>query len=103
MADGVALQELFTDVCSTLARAGFDVASASAAEGTGLKVRQEQDAVVVGWLPSPELDPVGRQVAEYEGIRAALRQALLEILTQAGYAVQADRHSGEVRIKPVES
>ncbi|MFD5714100.1 hypothetical protein ACFWHW_27635 [Streptomyces pharetrae] len=70
------------------------------AKGAGLRVRQEPDAVVVGWVPADQLDPAGRMDAEYEGIRTALRQALLEILTQAGFSVQADRSSGEVRVRP---
>lgn len=46
-----------------------------------------------------ELDPAGREDAEFEGIRAALRSALLAILTQAGHAVHVDRESGEVRVR----
>ncbi|MGA5900253.1 hypothetical protein [Streptomyces venetus] len=99
MADEAALQGLFDDVCQTLAHAGFDIASASAGDQTGLRVRREPDAVAVGWVPTGELDPAGRD-AEYEGIPTALRQALLEILTQAGYVVQADRSNGEVRVLP---
>ncbi|AIS02213.1 hypothetical protein [Streptomyces glaucescens] len=100
MSDEVFLQTLFDDVCQTLSRAGFDIASASAEEGAGLRVRKESGAVIVGWVPADQLDPAGRMDAEYEGIRTALRQALLEILTQAGFAVQADRSSGEVRVEP---
>ncbi|QYX75698.1 hypothetical protein [Streptomyces akebiae] len=88
-------ETLFTDVCQTLARAGFDIASAQSGEGTGLRIRQEGDFVVVSWVPSSELDPVNRQDAEYEGIRAALRQALTEILTQAGYVAQPNEDSTE--------
>ncbi|MGW2492422.1 hypothetical protein ACWCV9_35165 [Streptomyces sp. NPDC001606] len=91
---------LFAEVCGTLARAGFDVASVSAQDGTGLRVRQEADAVTVRWVPAAQLDPVGRPDAEFEGIRAVLRQALLEILTQAGYVAQADPSRGEVRVLP---
>ncbi|MFD5711412.1 hypothetical protein ACFWHW_13610 [Streptomyces pharetrae] len=98
MSDEILLQNLLGDVCQTLSRAGFDIASASAEEGAGLRVRQEPDAVVVGWVPADQLDPAGRMDAEYEGIRTALRQALLEILTQAGFSAQADRSSGEVRV-----
>ncbi|WP_189152274.1 hypothetical protein [Streptomyces lacrimifluminis] len=50
-------------------------------------------------MPGIELDPAGRDDAEFEGIRAALRSALLAILTQAGHAVQVDRESGEVRVR----
>ncbi|GAA3917253.1 hypothetical protein GCM10023084_80290 [Streptomyces lacrimifluminis] len=53
----------------------------------------------MGWVPGIELDPAGRDDAEFEGIRAALRSALLAILTQAGHAVQVDRESGEVRVR----
>jgi hypothetical protein len=95
-----AVELLFVDVCRTLARAGFDIASVNAGEGTGLRVHREPDAVIVRWVPGQELDPAGRQDAEYEGIRGALRQALWEILTQAGYAVRADHPSGEVRVMP---
>jgi hypothetical protein len=56
------------------------------------------DSVMVGWVPGSELDPAGRENADFEGIRAALRSALLAILTQAGHAVQVDRRSGEVRV-----
>ncbi|MEW2400007.1 hypothetical protein [Streptomyces sp. NPDC046862] len=100
MADETALQNLFEDVCQTLAHAGFDIASTNADDRTGLRVHREPDAVSVGWVPTGELDPAGRRDADYEGIRTALRQALLEILTQAGYAVQADRSNGEVRVMP---
>ncbi|MGW2639017.1 hypothetical protein [Streptomyces sp. NPDC001348] len=99
MSDEALLRALFSDVCRTLARAGFDIASASATEGTGLRVRRELDAVIVGWAPADELDPAGRADTEYEGMRAALRHALLETLTRAGFAVQADRSSGEVRVR----
>jgi hypothetical protein len=81
-------------------RTGFDIASASAEEGAGLRVRQEPDAVVVGWVPADQLEPAGRRDAAYEGIRAALRQALLDILTQAGFFVLADRSIGEMRVLP---
>ncbi|GHE57960.1 hypothetical protein GCM10018785_28910 [Streptomyces longispororuber] len=100
MSDGVALQTLFADVCRTLAGAGFDVTSARAEEGVGLRVRQESDAVTVSWVPAQELDPARRVDAEYAGIRAALRQALLETLTQAGFQVKADPSKGEVRVRP---
>jgi hypothetical protein len=100
VSDEVILQKLFDDVCQTLSRAGFDIASVNAEEDAGLRVRQEPDAVVVGWVPADQLDPAGRMDAEYEGIRTALRQALLEILTQAGFSVQADRSNGEVRVQP---
>lgn len=95
-----AVDLLFDDVCRTLARVGFDIASVNADEGTGLRVRREPGAVIVGWMPGQELDPAGRRDAEYEGIRGALRKALWEILTQAGYTVQIDRPSGEVRVTP---
>lgn len=94
-----AVEELLAQVCRTLARAGFDVASAGGESGTGLRVRRTADAVMVGWVPDSELDPAGREDAEYEGIRAALRSALLAILTQAGHAVQVNRDSGEVRVR----
>ncbi|NYV73317.1 hypothetical protein [Streptomyces sp. UH6] len=95
--DGVP-QTLFADVCQTLARAGFDIASASAGQATGLRVGREQDAVIVSWVPADELDPAGRTDASYEGIRSALQRALQEILTQAGYGVEADRTAGYVRV-----
>jgi hypothetical protein len=91
-------ENLFAQVCRSLARAGFDIATADAEEGTGLRVRQEQEAVVVGWVPAAELDPAGRADAEYEGIRAALRQALMETLTRAGHAVETDASRGEIRV-----
>ncbi|MGI5485159.1 hypothetical protein [Streptomyces lavendofoliae] len=85
----------------TLARAGFSITSVlTEGEGTGLRVRQATDAVVVTWVAGSVLDPAGRQDADYEGIRAALRHALVEILTQAGHAVQVDRATGEVRVQP---
>lgn len=71
---------LLADVCRTLARAGFDVAAAGDDDSPGLRVRQETDSVRVAWVPGSDLDPAGRQDAEYEGIRAALRHALLAIL-----------------------
>jgi hypothetical protein len=83
----------------TLARAGFDVASAGDEGSPGLRVRRDTDSVLVGWVPGSELDPAGREDAEFEGIRAVLWSALLAILTQAGHAVQVDRASGEVRIR----
>jgi hypothetical protein len=89
------MDSLFADVCRTLAGAGFDIVSASTRQGTGLRVSPNHDAVTVTWLPEA-LDPAGRANADYEGIRAALRRALLEVLTQAGYAVQADGAGGEV-------
>ncbi|MFE5220264.1 MULTISPECIES: hypothetical protein [unclassified Streptomyces] len=94
------LKVLFTQVCDTLARSGLDVASVGDGDGTGLRVRQEAEAVAVGWVPTAELDPVGRPDADFEGIRSALRQALLEILSQVGYVVQADPPRGEVRVLP---
>ncbi|GHB33809.1 hypothetical protein [Streptomyces chryseus] len=94
-----AAQKLLADVCATLARAGFDVASAGEDGSCGLRVRRETDSVMVGWVPASELDPSGREDAEFEGIRAALRSALLAILTQAGHGVQVDRASGEVRVR----
>ncbi|MET8578900.1 hypothetical protein [Streptomyces sp. NPDC005012] len=97
---GENLEGLFAEVCRTLASAGFDVASVSAEERAGLRVREERGAVVVGWVPAAELDPAGRPDAEYEGIRAALRQALLEILVGAGHNVEVDLVHGEVRVMP---
>jgi hypothetical protein len=94
-----AVEKLLADVCGTLTRAGFDVASAGDEGSPGLRVRRETDSVLVGWVPGSELDPAGREDAEFEGIRAALRSALLAILTQAGHAVQVDRASDEVRIR----
>ncbi|WP_073906915.1 hypothetical protein [Streptomyces sp. CB00455] len=93
-----AAEKLLADVCGTLARAGFDVASASEEGSPGLRVRRDADSVMVGWVPGSELDPAGRHDADFEGICAALRSALLAILTQAGHAVQVDRDSGEVRV-----
>ncbi|MFI8194820.1 hypothetical protein ACIF8T_40040 [Streptomyces sp. NPDC085946] len=94
-----AVGRLFAEVCGTLARAGFDVAAAGREDAPGLWVRKGNDAVGVSWAPSTE-DPLGQKAAESEGVRAALRQALLEILTQAGYTVQLDRAAGEVRVLP---
>jgi hypothetical protein len=93
------LEKLLADVCGELARAGFDVASADDEGSPGLRVRRETDSVLVGWAPGRELDPAGREYAEFEGIRAALRSALLAILMQAGRAVQVDRETGEVRVR----
>ena len=93
------VEKLLAAVCETLVCAGFDVASAGDEGSPGLRVRRETDSVMVGWVPGSELDPAGREDAEYEGIRAALRSALLAILTQAGHAVQVDRDSGEVRVR----
>lgn len=87
-------------MCSTLSRAGFDVALVSAEDGPGLRVRQEPGAVVVGWVPASELDPAGRSDAEYEGIRAALCHALRETLAAAGHTVETDLVCGEVRVRP---
>ncbi|MEU2559863.1 hypothetical protein ABZ626_11090 [Streptomyces longispororuber] len=56
--------------------------------------------MTVSWVAAQELDPAGRADAEFGGIRAALRQALLEILTQAGFQAQADPSKGEVRVRP---
>jgi hypothetical protein len=92
------VEKLLADVCGTLARAGFDIASAGEEGSPGLRVRPAEGSVMVGWVPSSELDPAGRKDAEFEGIRAALQSALLAILTQAGHAVQVDRESGEVRV-----
>ncbi|MFD3939827.1 hypothetical protein ACFWSF_33050 [Streptomyces sp. NPDC058611] len=94
-----AVEKLLADVCGTLARAGFDVASAGEQGSPGLRVRRGTDSVMVGWVPGSELGLRGRQDAEFEGIRAALRSALLAILTQAGHAVHVDRDSGEVRVR----
>jgi hypothetical protein len=91
-------QELFAEVCQTLARAGFDIASARTGQGTGLRVNREQDAVIVSWIPADELDPAGRADASYEGLRTALGRALQEILTQAGYAVEANRTREHMRV-----
>ncbi|WP_180219676.1 hypothetical protein [Streptomyces sp. UH6] len=88
-------------MCQTLTRAGFDIASASTGQATGLRVGREQDVVIVSWVPADELDPAGRTDASYEGIRTALRRALQEILTQAGYAVEVDRTGGHVRVSRV--
>ncbi|MEU0205985.1 hypothetical protein [Streptomyces canus] len=96
------VEKLLAEVCATLARAGFDVASASDGGSSGLRVRRETDSVMVGWVAGRELDPAGREDAEFEGIRAALRSALLAILPQAGHAVQLDRESGEVRVRLLE-
>ncbi|WP_328407478.1 hypothetical protein OG542_01490 [Streptomyces violaceus] len=93
------VEKLLADVCATLARAGFDVASAGVEGSPGLRVRRETDSVRVGWAAGSELDPTGRDDAEFEGMRAALRSALLAILTQAGHAVQVDRESGEVQVR----
>ncbi|MEU7068117.1 hypothetical protein [Streptomyces sp. NPDC046161] len=92
-------EKLFADVCEALARAGFDVASAGKDGGVGLRVRRETDSVRVGWVPASELDPVNREDTEFEGIRAALRSALLAVLAQAGYAVLVDRESGDVKVR----
>ncbi len=93
------MQDLLADVCRTLTRAGFDIASARSGQATGLRVGQEHGTVTVSWIPADELDPAGRVDAEYEGIRTALRRALQEILTQAGYAVVVDRTRGHVRVR----
>ncbi|GGU11717.1 hypothetical protein [Streptomyces lateritius] len=93
------VEKLLADVCGTLARAGFDVASAADEGSPGLRVRGETDSVMVGWVTGSELHPESRAGAEYEGFRAALRSALLAILTQAGYAVQMDRETGDVRVR----
>lgn len=92
-------QDLFADVCGTLVRAGFDIASSRNGQETGLRVSQEQDVVIVSWIPADELDPAGRVDAEYAGIRSALRRALEEILTQAGYTVAVDRARRHVRVR----
>ncbi len=94
-----AVEKLLADVRGTLARAGFEVASARDEGSPGLRVRRETDSVMVVWVPGSELDPAGREDAEFEGIRAALRSALLAVLTQAGHAVQVDRVSGDVRVR----
>lgn len=94
-----AVEKLLVDVCGTLAHAGFDVASTGDEGSPGLRVRRETDSVMVGWVPGSELDPAGREDAEFDGIRAALRSALLAILAQAGHAVQVDRDSDEVRVR----
>ncbi|MEV6398465.1 hypothetical protein AB0M39_27425 [Streptomyces sp. NPDC051907] len=98
MTDEVPPEMLFASVCRTLEHAGFDVRSATSVDGTGLWVRQEACAVVVGWIPA-QLDPAGRLNAEYHGIRSALRQALLAILTQAGFEARAKSESGEVWVR----
>jgi hypothetical protein len=97
--DEAALEALFAEVCGTLSHAGFDVALVGAEKGTGLRVCRDGDAVVVSWLPAGAPHPVGQRVAEYTCARAALRQALLEILTQAGFAVQVDRGSVVVQLQ----
>ncbi|MFF7234581.1 hypothetical protein [Streptomyces sioyaensis] len=94
MAAEDASQVLFDEVCETLARAGFDVHPAGDGEAAGLRLRREADAVMVGWRPGGR-----RRNAEYEGIRSALRHALLAILTQAGHAVQVDGESGDVQVR----
>ncbi|MFH9657455.1 hypothetical protein ACH4NF_03865 [Streptomyces sp. NPDC017248] len=96
-----AVDKLLIEVCGTLTGAGFDVASAGEEDSSGLRVRRETDSVTVGWVPDSALDPASREDAGFEGIRAALRSALLAVLAQAGHAVQVDHDSGEVRVSPV--
>lgn len=45
-------------------------------------MRRNVDAVVVRWEPGAALDPAGRGDNEHDGIRAALRYALLATLTR---------------------
>jgi hypothetical protein len=105
MAADAALQSLFEDVCRTLTAAGFDVAVADTGERTGLRIRCEAGAVVVSWKAGEESqapgtrghDGQGELFAEYRGIRKALREALLAVLVQAGYAAFSDRDT-EVRV-----
>ncbi|MFF3166818.1 hypothetical protein [Streptomyces sp. NPDC003273] len=84
--------ELLANVCRTLVRAGFDLASSGDA-GNGLRVRCRADAVVAAG-PAP-----AHRAAEHEGMRMALRHALTVILTQTGHAVQVDPGSGEVQVR----
>ncbi|MFF4845577.1 hypothetical protein [Streptomyces collinus] len=90
---------LLRDVCRTLERAGFDLASPERGSD-GLRVRREADAVVVTWEPGSQLDPGHLHPSEHEGMRSALQHALTAILAQTGHAVRIDRETGEVQVRP---
>ncbi|MFJ6722380.1 hypothetical protein [Streptomyces sp. NPDC091259] len=102
MTDDDAVDALLADVSRTLTRAGFDLAS-SQRSAPGLRVRRKADAVVVTWDPGNELDPGGHMHdGDLEGLRSALRHALLAILTQTGHALRVDPQTGEVEVRTVE-
>ncbi|WP_407563398.1 hypothetical protein [Streptomyces sp. 184] len=90
---------LLDEVCRILTAAGFDVTTGDRISAAGLHVRHNVDAVVVRWEPGAELDPAGRGHNEHDGIRAALRYALLATLTQAGHAVHVDDDSDDVHVR----
>ncbi|AUH39105.1 hypothetical protein [Streptomyces sp. CMB-StM0423] len=90
---------LLDEVCRLLAAAGFDVTAGGGEGAAGLHVRRDVDAVVVRWEPGAALDPAGRGHSEPDGIRAALRYALLATLTQAGHAVHVDHDSDDVHVR----
>ncbi|MFF3910187.1 hypothetical protein ACFYZJ_30395 [Streptomyces sp. NPDC001848] len=87
---------LLADVRRTLERAGFDPAPPDR-DQHGLRLRREEDTVVVTWEPVSGLAPIGH--ADLEGMRSALRHARTAILAQTGHAVQADRETGEVQVR----
>ncbi|MFJ3720844.1 hypothetical protein [Streptomyces sp. NPDC090057] len=59
-----------------------------------LDVDGTADAVIVGWELGKDLDPAGRSVLEFEGIRAALHHALVAVLTH-----QTDTATGAVQVR----
>ncbi|MFG2794868.1 hypothetical protein [Streptomyces sp. NPDC048419] len=85
--------ELLAGVRRALERAGFD----SAPDAGGLRLRRRTDAVVVAWEPGAGLGAAGQP--GHEAMRTALLHALLAVLGQAGYAVQAGGETGEVQVR----
>ncbi|MFJ3205952.1 hypothetical protein [Streptomyces sp. NPDC086989] len=101
MTDDAAMS-LLADVSRTLERAGFDLATGQRA-APGLRVLQKADAVTVTWDPGTELDPGGHMhEGDLDGMRSALRQALLAVLGQTGHAVYVDPQSGDVEVRALE-
>ncbi|MET9403635.1 hypothetical protein [Kitasatospora sp. NPDC002965] len=85
-------RELFEDVTTDLARAGFDTGRGP----SGLRIGHRPQGVVVDWRPVDPADGAGGSgevervdPPPVEGIRAAVTGAVAVVLRESGYQVAA--------------